>query len=230
MDRLLDFSQILGTDYRGRWTSTRTLIIEIIDSVGSTPPEIGILTVAVVSGSGRILRNSAQTSKPSISRYTTDPNGVYGVQGSFSTPVLTIVSLTAERSTSFFILSGVLALFFVWGPDTISVTINVVVNKGCFLGCDDDNLSMSYLNGLFSFRDLFWAPSIPSLGASFSGSWSSSYSEPWVRCTKGTGGVCRKNLNPLYDIQAQLGNSSCYPLAVNSTVCPTGYSLLKFYK
>ena len=218
VDMLLIFSQNIGANYRGKWTSTSILVIQITDTSGSTPPEIGILTVMVLSTAGLILRNAAQTSKPSTSRYLTDQNGVYGIQGSFSVPVVQIVHLSAQRSTY---LND-----YIWGPgDTITVQFNVVVNKGCYEGCGDQNLGMDYLSGLFSFEDLFWSPSVPILGSNFSGAWTSEYSEHCIRCTSGTFGVCKKDLDLSQSLSLQLMNSSCSALAVNSTICPIGYSL-----
>ena len=50
LDTLFTFSQNLGTDYTGSWSSTTVLVIDIVDSTGSTPPSLGSLALTAKVG------------------------------------------------------------------------------------------------------------------------------------------------------------------------------------
>jgi uncharacterized repeat protein (TIGR01451 family) len=63
LDALFTFSQNLGTNYVGTWTSPSVLTITIINAAGATPPAVGVLTFTV-KASGN-LRNAAETSQVS---------------------------------------------------------------------------------------------------------------------------------------------------------------------
>ena len=60
LDALFSFSQSLGTNYTGTWTTATTLVITVVDATGATPPAIGGLTLTLQGGSG--LKNAANTS------------------------------------------------------------------------------------------------------------------------------------------------------------------------
>ena len=64
IDALFSFSQSLGANYTGRWTTATTLLITIVDATGATPPAIGGLTLTLQGGSG--LKNAANTSFESV--------------------------------------------------------------------------------------------------------------------------------------------------------------------
>lgn len=65
LQNLFTFSQNLGNDFIGSWTSASVLQITIVDDAGATPPTIGSLTLTV-KASGN-LRNEQGTSFPSTS-------------------------------------------------------------------------------------------------------------------------------------------------------------------
>jgi YVTN family beta-propeller protein len=68
VDDLFTFSQTLGTNpnaYSGQWVDPSHFVITIIDSTGSTPPAIGVLTATVNSPAN--LKNLAGTSSASVS-------------------------------------------------------------------------------------------------------------------------------------------------------------------
>jgi hypothetical protein len=64
LDALFSFSQVLGANYTGTWTTATTLVITVVDATGATPPGIGGLTLTLQGGSG--LKNAANTSLESV--------------------------------------------------------------------------------------------------------------------------------------------------------------------
>ena len=64
IDALFSFSQVLGANYTGTWTTATTLVITVVDATGATPPAIGGLTLTLQGGSG--LKNAADTSLESV--------------------------------------------------------------------------------------------------------------------------------------------------------------------
>ncbi|MGH9910291.1 MAG: hypothetical protein ACRD32_06585, partial [Nitrososphaerales archaeon] len=75
LDSLFSFSQNLGTSYSGKWLTSSTLLITILDSTGGNPT-IGDLTLTVKASAN--LKNALGTSLVSTS--TSPPlSGIFGV-------------------------------------------------------------------------------------------------------------------------------------------------------
>jgi hypothetical protein len=59
VDQMLDFSQALGRDYKGRWIlNATTLEIDIIDAFGAAPPAIGFLIISTAPERGLPIRTA----------------------------------------------------------------------------------------------------------------------------------------------------------------------------
>jgi YVTN family beta-propeller protein len=60
LDNLFTFSQSLGSNYIGQWSSKSILVITIVDSTNATPPQVGVLTFTVNESAN--LKNEAENS------------------------------------------------------------------------------------------------------------------------------------------------------------------------
>ncbi len=88
IDSIFTFSDSLGIDYTGTWSNASTLVIFITNSIGATPPEIGVFTLTVKESSN--LKNVEETSLPSTA---TSP-ALVGDFGTLEGP--SILSVTAD--------------------------------------------------------------------------------------------------------------------------------------
>ncbi|MGH9910457.1 MAG: Ig-like domain-containing protein, partial [Nitrososphaerales archaeon] len=77
LDAIFSFSQNLGEDYTGKWLTSSTLVITIVDSAGSAPPTIGGLALTVKESAN--LKNALDSSV-FASTFTSPPlSGSFGV-------------------------------------------------------------------------------------------------------------------------------------------------------
>eukprot|EP00727_Mastigamoeba_balamuthi_P005371 m51a1_g14832 hypothetical protein (4244) ;mRNA; f:692485-711070 len=108
----LRFSQAMGTDLTGTWSSASLLVITVVDPTGSLPPRIGELTVSTI---GSLLKNANGTSLPSNS---TSPT-ITGNWGTKAGPQITVMVASDPDN-----------LDAVYGPlDTITIVFDVATNK-----------------------------------------------------------------------------------------------------
>ncbi len=79
INRSLGFSQFLGTDYTGVWSSPTVLTITIVNAAGANPA-LGTLTVTVLEASAPYLLDAAGCAFPvSNSQYSVTYSGNYGL-------------------------------------------------------------------------------------------------------------------------------------------------------
>ena len=146
VDNIFTFSQNLGTNYQGQWTDTRTFVITILDSTGSTPPTIGGLTSTVKQSAN--LLNLAETSMPSIS--TSPP--LSGTFGSKPGPFITGLVVNDPSGLNPTYSNG----------DTITARFSESTNQPIGTGV----LNKGSVDSLFTFSQ--------NLGDDYNGQWTSS--------------------------------------------------------
>ena len=144
IDVLLSFSESLGRDYTGVWTSDRVLVITARDVSGAGPPAIAG-TRATVRAQAK-LRNVPPVCAPTS---TTSPP----ISGNWGILYPRVISVVADDPTD---KNSVYSFL-----DTITITFSIATNRG---GRNNgDRLSRSQVLALFLFAE--------SLGNSFSGEW-----------------------------------------------------------
>ena len=150
IDAHYTFSQNLGTNYIGSYTTPSTLVITIVDATGATPPTIGGLTVTVTAATN--LKNLAGTSLASTS---TSPLlvGSFGIK---SGPSITEFSVIDS--------SGLDAVYGT--GDTFTIRFSEATNRPGGTGTHDKTT----VDSIFTFNQ----GGVPiSLGNSYTGKWTS---------------------------------------------------------
>lgn len=144
IDFLFDFTESLGADYTGEWTSSRVLVITARDVSGAGPPAIGG-TRATVRAEAK-LRNVPPVCAPTT---TTTPR----ISGNWGILYPRVTSVVADDPTD---KNSVYSFL-----DTITITFSIPTNRN---GMNNgDRLSRTQLLALFLFSE--------SMGNSFSGEW-----------------------------------------------------------
>ncbi|PCJ61797.1 MAG: hypothetical protein COA79_05735 [Planctomycetota bacterium] len=106
LDNIFTFSQSLGTNYTGVWSSSTTLVITMVDTTGNGSPIVGTFSVTAKSAGG--LKNATGTSLPSSSAsgvltgdfgiFTTIPTNTVAVTGDSQ---ITVSWDTVTNATSY---------------------------------------------------------------------------------------------------------------------------------
>lgn len=173
IDYLLSFSETLGANYTGKWTSSRVLVITARDVTGAGPPSIGG-TRATVKAQAK-LRNVPPVSGATVTMSPT-------ITGNWGILYPRVISVVANDPTD---RNSVYSFL-----DTITITFSIATNRA---GRNNgDRLSRTQVLSLFLFAE--------SMGNSFSGEWvSASVLVLTVEGTAGAspptiGGLCKSFL------------------------------------
>eukprot|EP00961_Rhodomonas_salina_P038634 519009-Rhodomonas_salina.1 len=155
VDNLFIFSQFLGSERTGMWTSARVFVVTIVDWSGAAPPVVGPqgLIVTANSGASRGIRADANTVGQSITSSSVSPR----LSGDFGPECISFVSITAVNPSGF-------GDEYKAG-DKIVVRFNLPTNRGFTTLTGSTALSKAQLDTLFSFSQ--------SLGRNYTGQWDS---------------------------------------------------------